>query len=310
MNLTLTEKKVLSLLEQDCRMPAKQIAKKTGLSTEGVIKILHRVEKQDVILKYNTKLNYSRLGYSLFPVHLKLRKLNKAVMQDINRILSKYKIYIWHTFCEGEYDLLLSFKIRSKSDWNNMTQLLHEISKYVLEKEFSHAFYSFEVQTDFTGKLKTRKIFETLEINSPVFDISDEEEKILGLLRKNSRMSVLDISRATGISARVVALRIRKLLQNKVISGFKTKLNMTRIGFQHCVAFVDFGDASEEEQKRFISYCKCTEGIYYLVRSIGKYDFELTIDAENTTNFYAIVADIREVFPGIKKITTLISREK
>jgi hypothetical protein len=58
-----------------------------------------------------------------------------------------------------------------------------------------------------------------------------------------------------------------------------------------------------------MAYCQQKKGISYLVRQIGKYDIELTIDACDVNAFYSLMADIREQFPFIKKITTLIAKE-
>ena len=58
-----------------------------------------------------------------------------------------------------------------------------------------------------------------------------------------------------------------------------------------------------------MTYCQQKRGINYLVRQIGKYDIELTIDVHNVNDFYKLMNDIREQFSFIKKITTLISKE-
>ena len=109
--LSLTERKVLTLLEKDGRMPASKIAKKTRLSAEGVIKIIKRLQDRNIITKFNTKINYSRLGYRLYPIQIKLTERNKETIKKITNIIKSHPTCAWYIFCEGEYDLLLSFKI-------------------------------------------------------------------------------------------------------------------------------------------------------------------------------------------------------
>jgi DNA-binding Lrp family transcriptional regulator len=76
-DLSQAEKKVLTLLEENCRLPANQIAKKIRLSTEGVLKIIDKFKENKIITKFNAKINYSRMGYKLYPVHIKLLKLSE-----------------------------------------------------------------------------------------------------------------------------------------------------------------------------------------------------------------------------------------
>jgi DNA-binding Lrp family transcriptional regulator len=116
MNLKLSEKKILSTLEIDSRIPANQIAKKLKFSTEGVIKIINRLTERKIIRKFNTKINYSKMGYHLYPVHIKLMKRDGHSVKKIISIIKKYRACVWHIFCEGEYDLLLSFSIKDEKD--------------------------------------------------------------------------------------------------------------------------------------------------------------------------------------------------
>lgn len=307
-SLNKSERKVLDILEDNCRLPANQIAKKTRLSPEGVLKIIKRLERRKIITRFNTKINYSRIGYNIYPVHIKLLKLNDEIIKMIKQIVAKHKTCVWYAFCEGEYELLLSFKIFSEKDKHDMNQFLLDISDYVLEKEVSIVLYSFEISKSFLNQDKGN-FFPTFNHDLDKLDLSENEMKILNILRKNSREKALDISKKVNISARVVSSKIKRLRESKVISGFKTKINTATLGFQPCIALISLGNYNERELRRFMIYCQQKRGINYLVRQIGKYDVELTIDVHDVNDFYKLMDDIRENFPFIKKITTLISKE-
>jgi len=307
--LNQSERKVLTLLEENCRLSANQIAKKTRLSPEGVLKIIKRLEEAKIITRFNTKINYSRVGYKIYPVHIKLLKLNNKIMSEIKRIISKHKTCAWYTFCEGEYDLLLSFKILSEKDKLDMNQLLLEISDNISEKEISVVLHAFEIGKSFLEQKNISKIFSTFDHQLEEVDLSKEEMRLLNILKSNSRDNILDISKKINLSARVVSSKIKKLEKLKVISGFKTKINTATLSFQPCIALVSLGKCNDQELRKFTTYCQQKRGINYLVSQIGKYDIELTIDVHNVNDFYKLMDDIREQFSFIKKITTLISKE-
>lgn len=310
--LNQSEKKVLTLLEENCRLSANQIAKRTRLSPEGVLKIIHRLKKSGVITQFNTKINYSRMGYALYPVHIKLIKINPSIINQTKEIIARHKTCAWYTFCEGEYDLLLSFKIRSEKDKLDMNQLLWEISDNVSEKEISLVLYSFEISKSFLPSRKSsqlsRQLFPTFDHDAQKVELSPEEMKILRILKANSREIVLNIAKEVHLSARVISSKIRKLEQLKVISGFKTKINTAALGSQPCIALISLGKYDETGLKKFITYCQQKEGINYLVRQIGKYDFELTIDVYSVHDFYHLMDEMRSEFPFLRKITTLIPK--
>jgi len=308
MTLTLSERKVLTSLEQDARTPATKIAKQTNLSTEGVIKIIKRLEDSKIIQKFNTKINYSRMGYALYPVHIKLIKMNPDIISKIKSSIVKYPSCTWYKFCEGEYDLLLSFKVKDSNGKKEMYFFLNEISDNILEKEISIVLFAFEVGKSFTEK-KSNKIFYTLDYKQEKVILKKEEENLINHLKKNSRESILSLSKKLNLSPQIVSKKIKDLQKENVISGFKTSINTSKLEYQPCFALMTFSNYKEDEIKTLINYCQHAPGINYLVRQMGKYDLELTIDAQNINDFYEIIDSLRKKFSIISKISTLITKQ-
>jgi len=301
--MNISETKVLNILEENCRLPANQIAKKIHLSPEGVIKILQRLEEEKIILRYNTKVNYSIMGYRLYPVYIKLTKKDKETIKRIKHILNSYKACAWYNICEGEYDLMLSFKISNDEEKYEINKALQELNDIIQEKEISTVLYAFEMSK------YSNKTFTTLDVKAKKVNLSNEDLTIINILRKNAREPILNIAKQVHLSPRVVSQKIKKLQTLKVISGFKTKINTSLLNYQPCIALISLNKYSSIELNKFINYCKNKEGINYYVELVGKYDIELTFDVKNITEFYNLIDDIRNEFHFIKKITTLITKE-
>ncbi len=308
MELNLSEKKVLSLLEIDCRLPANQIAKKVRLSTEGVIKIIKRLQERGIIQKFNTKINYSKMGYRLYPVHIKLVQRNKQIVQKITSIVKRHQTCAWHMFCEGEYDLLLSFSIREEKSKEDIASLLDELAPFILEKEMAIVLHAFEINKSFIENHKP-KIFMIFDYQSEYTDFKAKEHNLINLMRQNSRETFINIAKKQKVDPRTIIGTIKKLQKNNVISGFKTKINMAKLGYQPCIALITINQSDKKQYDLFVSYCKQIPGIHYFVRQFGKYDIELTFDVENIHSFYGLIEDIRNKFPFVQKITTLIIKK-
>jgi len=246
------------------------------------------------------------IGQEIYPMHIKLNQINKIIVEKIKKLLDKHYSCAWYIFTEGEYDLMLSFKVKSKQDKENMIQLLQKLGDYVLDKEVSLALDSFEISKSFVEK--RRKIFLTTNHLASELQLSQEEVKLLELLKQNSRQTVLELAKKMNSTARIVTGMIKKMEKNGVVSGFKIKINTAKLGYQPCTALISLSSYTKEDLRKFITYCKYKEGIYYVIHQMGKYDFDLKIDAKDVTGFYRLVSEIRNEFPFIKKITTLISK--
>ena len=309
MELSLPERKVLTLLEEDGRLPAKQIAKKVRLSPEGVIRMMERLRERGVIVRYSTKVDYARMGYVMYPVHIKLLRRNEQVIRAIRKTIPRHHTCAWYTFAEGEYDLLLSFKIASESDTCDMAGLLDELSDHIQEKDVSIVLHAFEIGKSFVDTGHPQKLFATFSHELEAARLSDEEVRLINCMRSDSRRTMLDLSREVGMSARAVSSRVKRLKEGRVISGFKTKVNMARLGYQPCIAFLKLGRHGKKEMNTFMTYCRYRKGINYLVQQIGMYDIGLTIDVADINDFYVLMDEMRDRFPFIIKITTMIAKE-
>ena len=306
--LNKSEKKVLSVLEEDCRMPASQIAKRVNLSSEGVIKIINRLVERNIISKFGAKLNYSRVGYTLYIIHIKLIKLNQIITQKIKKIISNHKVCVWHNFSEGEYDLLLSIRIVTKEDKKDMSNLLLKLSEYILEKEVGIVTKGFAIAKSFLDEPKINKLFTIMDETVEPLDLSEQEKKLIDLIKKNSRESVLILAEKLKTSPKTIINKIKKFKKEGVISGFNLELNMAELGYQPIIALISLGKYSYEEYNQLLRYFQSHGNISHFIRKIAKYDIELTFNVKNTNDFYKLVEEIRNKFPFIKKISTLIRR--
>jgi Lrp/AsnC family leucine-responsive transcriptional regulator len=305
--LTRAEQKVLSILEEDARTPASQIAKKARLSTEGVLKILDRLKAEGVILRFNSKMNYSRMGYTLIPVQVKLARRDRKTVSSIASFLKSKKVCTWFTFCEGEYDLLMSFRISDAKDRGEMDDALRSLAKYILSRDVALVLEAFEVGKSFIGG--NRQVFKVTDHTVEPAALSSVDLHLIECLRSDARTPAIVLSKKVGVSARTVASRISWLRKEGIITGFKTKLSPAALGFQPCIALITFSSHDQKEEMRFLEWCRRKVSVNYLVRMIGAYDVELTLDTDGVQEFYQVIDEIRSEFLWVRKITTLIAKE-
>ena len=60
-----TDRAILDLLQTDARIPNAEIARRVGLAPSAIFQRIRKLEEQEVILGYTTRLNSKALGYRM-----------------------------------------------------------------------------------------------------------------------------------------------------------------------------------------------------------------------------------------------------
>ncbi len=112
---------------------------------------------------------------------------------------------------------------------------------------------------------------------------------------------MLRIARRLRLTPRVVEYRIERLKGEHVILISRIAIDMNRLGWIYCKAFLKFKNMSNDRYRTFFGYCNLTNNLTYLVSCIGQWDVELDFEIENFNKFYNIMLDIRDKFSDIIK---------
>lgn len=111
-------KDVLEVLEKDPRASLKHISTMTGLSTSEVRKIIDEAEKDRVILKYKTVVNWNKLGEERVKalVEVKVQPQKDvgfdAIAERIYRFPEAQSVYL----VSGRYDLAVFVVGKTEKD--------------------------------------------------------------------------------------------------------------------------------------------------------------------------------------------------
>jgi DNA-binding Lrp family transcriptional regulator len=103
-------KDILKILENDARTTEKQIATMTGLPLDEVNKLIQRAEKDRIILKYKTVVNWDRLEddeqvWAL--IEVKVKPEPEAGFDSIAGRIAQFQQVRSLYLASGTYDLLL-----------------------------------------------------------------------------------------------------------------------------------------------------------------------------------------------------------
>jgi len=156
----------------------------------------------------------------------------------------------------------------------------------------------------------TRNLSPVENIPETVYGIDRLDWKIITALVEDGRMSITDLAREVGLSKTPCQLRLKKLVQNGVISGFRAILNQTRIGLDH-IAFtsVKLSDTREAALLAFNAAVKKITEVESCHMIAGNFDYLLKIRTSDIKRYRAVLGEKISTLPHVASTSTFVVME-
>jgi len=241
------DKKILSALAFNARIPDAHIARSVGLSKQLVNYRIKRLEKNGIIKGYDIIIDHTKLGLKLYRIGMKTNN-PKLVLDRFKGI---------RTF--GKFDVLIEKYVKDE----------YELKRFIdkLKLYYKQIWVSLATDIEFISNKKKVQIGQ-----SKIETIDELDEKIIDILRNNTRISISELKTKLNSTERIVRSRLKKLEDSKVIVAYRT---ITKIP-SHKI-FLD----SDEDLSTFISH---HEDITSITHSF-EYDYELEISVDSLAKF-------------------------
>ncbi len=119
-----------------------------------------------------------------------------------------------------------------------------------------------------------------------------KDRKILYELDLDSRQSFRSIGRKVGLSKDVVASRVKKMQENKIIEYFFVRTNPSLLGYMHLKIYIRLHKITKEKEEKLVSELKNGKQVYWIASLRGKYDLIVSIYVKNIGDFSHIYEKI------------------
>lgn len=130
--------------------------------------------------------------------------------------------------------------------------------------------------------------------------LDQRDKEILRILDKNARTPLSLMAKKVNLSRDAVRYRIKRMMAENVIAGFRLVLNPAKMGYP-LLNFVCFSlqNLSDEEERKFRAYVKALGNTIYLGSVSGRWDYVAILAAKNPGHFEEVLRDIRKRFSSI-----------
>ena len=118
MTLDPTDKKLLGLLQEDCKKTTAALASKLNLSVTAVYERIKKLEREKIIDKYVALLNRDKInkGFVVF-CHLKLLQHTKEFINQFEKEVVKLDEVLECFHVSGDYDYILKICLKDMEEY-------------------------------------------------------------------------------------------------------------------------------------------------------------------------------------------------
>ncbi len=297
--------KILEKLEEDARKPLTEIAKSLNTSQQNVAYRLKILEENGILKQYYSILNLRKLGYTIYRTLFRLSNMDKKKHEEIIKFLLKYNNVLWLVDVGGRADLLVNFVARDIFDYSKLLEGFKE--------KFPKQIQNYEILTIVGFYYFGRKYLSNQKANdflfekrNSVIELDTTDKQILSNLSENARINAIEIAEKLKISPNTVILRMKKLKENGIISGFKPLIDFSKLNYSEHKALIKFQNITEEKEKELVNFLKEEPAAVGAIKLVGAWDFEIEFEVKSRQELQEFMGQLRDKFSNIIKEIELL----
>ena len=295
--MTLLDKKDLKILfelDKNSRVSINELAKKTRLSRDIVAYRIKQLERNEIIKKYISIIDFSKIGYQIVRLYLKLQNITPEIEEQIIDFFVKLKNILTVYKIDGYYDLAVGFLVKDLHTYqHDYERFLAKFRRYVKEKNFSVFLDYIHFHRNY---LTDKEHYDLTSISTGSFlpfKYDKKDLELLSLIKEDARISLLDLAKRLKITPNGVKYKLRNLEKNKVIVAYKLLFDSSKLGYEYYKVDLELEDITIfPSLKQFIVQ---HPNIIYQDISVGGSDFEFDCELQSQTEFYKLIDNIKEL---------------
>jgi len=288
------DRKILVELDKDSRQSDSSIAKKVKTNKQVVNYRIQKLQDKGIITHFYTLINTGKLGLNSHYVFLQLKKINKEKENELLRTFDSLDYTGWVVSGTGRWDIILLIYADSFSRFDNLlTEVIDICGGNLHEYNFTTLIHSEHISYKFLSN-KTRSIKLNEKEKSVILD--EKDKIILEKISQNARKNIVDISTDTKLPVHVVSYHLKKLIEEKIIEGFKPKIDVSKLGLQWYLLLIKL---QRKNLVEFMNFCRNHDKIYFLTNTIGSYNVMIDIHVKNVEEFKEVLYQFKERFPNL-----------
>lgn len=307
--LDIKDRKIISLLGNNARLPLTQLSKKVGLSRDAVAYRVKNYEKRGLVQGYRTMINISEFGYNNYHLFIKLNNPSDEIQKKLVDKLVKYPFVRAVIKFIGGFDFEIALVAKNLEDLDKITEkIMNDFSDFIQNHDiliFSKLFLTRTLPKSFSNDI------EDVRQGKKKYKPDKKDIEILKLIGEDALMPLYDIGGEVGISADSVAYRIKKMRNSRIINKFFPVINFNSLGYNSYVVLMNIASLDAEKGKKLKDFLLYDKNVFWAVKTVGKYNMLAYFLVKEVEDLQSSLFKLRGLFPGkINQHEVLIAYEE
>jgi len=129
------DEELLWLLTKNCRLPLKELAKKTGLTVDSVFRRMKFYEEKGVIDKYTADLRLKYLGLNLVVyVPVKFKNMSQERFKEFLDFLIDCRWVAEFSTTMGDHDMSITLAVKDNEHFEEITRQIRNKFKDIIDR--------------------------------------------------------------------------------------------------------------------------------------------------------------------------------
>ena len=282
-------------LEMNAKTSFASLGKKVQLSKQAIKYRIQKLEDENLIQGYNALIDISQLGETIYVIYLKLIQISSKKEKEWMKDMDKHPNVLAVGKNAGHWDLTIAIRCKNNQE---LDEILKKITSGKSDK-IKEKLITSEIESSYfnTKLLFKGKEYESITSNIQKNIILDEKDKkIIHYLSENCRVSLLDLSERIKMSPNGAKHKIKNLEKNKIIIGYKTKINYEKLGYLHFRVFLHLSKFTNELYNNIKSFLKSKGNIESVSRYMGYADIDFRCYSKDIVDLYNLISEIKDNF--------------
>jgi DNA-binding Lrp family transcriptional regulator len=298
--LDLKDRRILSELDMNARIPFTQLSKKVQVSRQVIEYRINKLFEEKVIFGAITIFDSVKVGLFWYRIVFRLKSVTSEQKNEILKNLETKSSIIWLGEVGGNWDLIVNFCCKNIQEFNQiLEEIMHNYGKFIMKYEVLTYINVTDLERSYllNKKGSRKEFFHDMIYKDYKLDAIDIA--IMKEISSNAFLTNVAIGSKLKISRNTVKYRIETLIKNKIILGFRLLINPSMLGYSSHMTFLEINQIDLKREKEFYAYLKSIPQVTYIVKQVGDWRFGLEIESKDELEFQEIFVNIRGKFADI-----------
>ncbi len=295
------DRKLLSELDKNCRIPNTQLAKKIKKSRETVQYRIQQLISKGIITGFITSINPNIFGYYMFKVYLKLENIPQE-REKFYAELKKNKDIYWYGISDGAFDCVFAIVSKSATEYfEKINSLLSRWKHLIIAKILGTMVDTRQYNKKFFLKESKESSPTSVIFGGDVKDyqLDEIDSRILNILANNARIPLLQLASKLHSTIEIVRNKIKKLEQQKIILSYRIAVDLNKLGLEFFKVILYCKALTKQDESALFEWMEQHPNSLYAIRSLAPWEMEFEFAVESYHHFNQIISELRQRFPHV-----------